>query len=588
MLTRSMASSGSDLAELDEVASAIDGACRSGGHFEIQQALEQALPSIYPGAMQDPSASEAARAAATAFGYKMREVVDGHRRRLNVEPTMRDSHGQDVPPLLDKVPEAIVELWAGLADRVTEPAGRARLEHLLFAARHGNARDHAQRGARAYLDAASQLSGSLDEVDDLAYALRLSRAVADADWANEVMSRMAAAAEQELDRSADAPGITLGLLGRLVDEPDPPGTIDTLLDRSYETYRSVFIRDEVLALKERRADDAGRERIVESRVQLWLDAAAATDGIVRSKHTQTALELAEASGRSDLIQRAAAALQAIPKDELGLVSHSVSMALGQATFEKMLQPLTQPTSWQDTLTAFGRYGPVTGSIERNREAVVDLIRAAPVANLLPRTLLGGDGLPLYTAATDDEKFEVVLSEQEVQAIQTWGPLQAEALTRLVVRFGVPDQQELSEFFARRPHVTQEVAEAIARCFHRFWTGDYEGCTFTVIPRVEAVARAVVVATGVGVYRLQREQRPGQYPGLGVLLDALRKGGMDESWYRFLFTLCVNPAGWNIRNELSHGFINDVGPAVAAVLLHAITFITSLSVESPGVATAESG
>jgi hypothetical protein len=132
--------------------------------------------------------------------------------------------------------------------------------------------------------------------------------------------------------------------------------------------------------------------------------------------------------------------------------------------------------------------------------------------------------------------------------------------------GLPSLDELSAFIATSDIVDRPLAAALARSLHRWWAGDYEGAAFTAIPRIEALARELLLAADAAVYRLQRQQTPGQYAGLGYLLDMLRTGGLDESWYRYFRTVLFSPAGWNIRNELSHGFLDNVDFVVAALIL----------------------
>src|SRR5207249_3257474 len=71
-----------------------------------------------------------------------------------------------------------------------------------------------------------------------------------------------------------------------------------------------------------------------------------------------------------------------------------------------------------------------------------------------------------------------------------------------------------------------------------------------------------------LYRLQRQTTPGQYPGLGALLGMLEaERHLDDTWFRYLHTVLTNPAGWNIRNEMSHGFLEGIDARHSALLLN---------------------
>jgi hypothetical protein len=53
--------------------------------------------------------------------------------------------------------------------------------------------------------------------------------------------------------------------------------------------------------------------------------------------------------------------------------------------------------------------------------------------------------------------------------------------------------------------------------------------------------------------------------LGALLAEL-KPWLDPSWHRFLWTFLVSPFGPNYRNELLHGYVEDVNRVASALTL----------------------
>jgi hypothetical protein len=295
-------------------------------------------------------------------------------------------------------------------------------------------------------------------------------------------------------------------------------------------------------------------------------------------HLKKALERATAFGRPDLIERAAAALQSVSKAKLGLMSISASTTLSDEEVEDLIAPITERSDWKESLLAFVVvYGPATGDVTRNREQAAEQAAQFVLATLFPKELIGSDGLPRFKPQTDEDRAEMALADQESYQLQTWSRLLAHALVGVARKHGTPSEEEVAEFFVTRPLIDGQLAAALARVLVRFWTGDYEGAAFTAAPRVENPARELVIAVDAGVYRLQRENRPGQYPGLGSLLVILRDRGLDESWYRMVHTVCSNPAGgWNIRNEIGHGFVDNVQAPVAAVLIQALLYLSLLS------------
>ena len=140
------------------------------------------------------------------------------------------------------------------------------------------------------------------------------------------------------------------------------------------------------------------------------------------------------------------------------------------------------------------------------------------------------------------------------------------LDRIWEKWGPLSLDQLSEFFGEGSHVRPEVAGALARDFKRYFDGDHEGAAHTASAHVETLVRDIVLAIPLPIYRVQRQRDPGQYPGLGTLLSALRADGLDESWGRFLEGYLAKPIGSNVRNELLHGFEVDPGRSTATLVL----------------------
>ena len=66
----------------------------------------------------------------------------------------------------------------------------------------------------------------------------------------------------------------------------------------------------------------------------------------------------------------------------------------------------------------------------------------------------------------------------------------------------------------------------------------------------------------------------------VMLRALTDLGFDEDWAYFLKTLLLEPPGQNLRNNLAHGSLPDVGPSFAALALRAAALVIVLAPPQP--------
>jgi hypothetical protein len=201
-------------------------------------------------------------------------------------------------------------------------------------------------------------------------------------------------------------------------------------------------------------------------------------------HLQKAIEHARSSGDRSLVEQTTAKLQTMRLEDLGLKSFSIESSIPAGQLEKTLRPITDATDWRVALSHFAQLGPITGNLDYNRRLAEELAAQFPVSHLFPRTLLGGDGLPRFTATTESEKAEYHLARHEMQRLELNATLVLEALVHITHKHAIPPLYDLTEYFAKNPIISPELAAAIGRAFLRFWAGDAEGSVFTITPRIE--------------------------------------------------------------------------------------------------------
>lgn len=566
--------------QLAPLASWIDEAAQAETSFAAHRSLTSRIPIAEQRGTLDEEDSQATarKATAWAFAYHVQVVENSGKWRTQIIPYLEYPDDSSMPPRIVDVPNSGVAVWSRLSEMVSSNFGKARLHHLLFERKHGNVRDHAIQAAQSYFQAVKDWTEWLDKEEALNIALRLARAVGERELASQIMADMLKLVGQALSSEEEVPGVALRVLRPLVDESSPPPALTSTIDIALQTYDSPFIRDELLSLALRRPVTVKeRDALHVQRVQIWLDAAAGETGLRRAGHLKTALQRAQETGKSDLIERAAAALQKIREEDLGLVSFTSSGAISREQFQEMMAPVVNAADWREALVQFAfAYGPAVGTVERTRKAAEEYARVSIIESLATTEIFGSDGLPRFSPQTDAEKNEMRLARQEAFALQTSAPLLAHLLHKVAEAHGIPSEADLTEFFSQGPLASHELASSISRCFIRFWTGDPEGATFTIAPKIETLARNLVLSLDAGVYRLQRQEKPGQYPGLASLLSTLRERGLDESWYRNILTICGNPAGgWNLRNELAHGFVENSGSPGAAILFQCVMYLWTL-------------
>lgn len=512
-----------------------------------------------------------------AFSYKVKVRREGKTSRLEIIP-FGNFNEVDFPPLPKKLSSDFYEQWTRLAAGVRSDFCKARLYHLLFFVKYGNSLENAKRAAWSYLGSSKNFGCSLDGAKNLYFALKLARSVKESSIMESCAKLFVDAAKFSLESENPKPGITLRYLRPLVEENFHIDEARNLLTRSLEVYPAPHIQDEIIDLLISISNkDEEKEIFRRKRVDIWIDAANEADGILRSHYFARALEEAEKAGLRDLVDRAAALLQKINKDNLGLKTISSSVSYDEYEIENFLKPVVLAPSWREALDIYWMYyGPATGDINANKELVAEIAKNSVLASTIPTQILGEDGLPRFFPRSEEDKYLIQLTQCESLRLQIFSPLLDLALRKIGEVYGVPTEDELSSFLSQKPSLHEDEAELIARSFIRYWTGDFEGAAFVVVPMIERVARNLLVSIDAGIYRLQKEGKPGQYPGLGSLLQSLRERGMDESWYRCVLTSCCNPVGgWNLRNDLSHGFLLGLPSPAVAVLFQIILYMSNL-------------
>lgn len=500
---------------------------------------------------------------------------------------MMELDGRRYPPELHEVTDEVASLWQVASDRIAAPLPRARLNDLCFEGGWGNRGERVRAAASSYLDAADALrSYSGDELDvpvaafaqlrSMARALALARTIADEELAQRARAAIVVAAEQSLDQAAPAPGVMLGLIELLLDRGGSFEDFDRFLESAKTRLADDhFNLSEAIKLQLRRLglDDAKRTSLQRQLVVNQIQQADAGEGIVRVHYLEAAARLARDFGQSDLREHVTAELQKIGIDDLGLTEHRVEVQIPREEVERYMASFTEQTSWEDALLLMLAHGPPSGFTSANRQQAEELARAAPILAVVPHVEVGGDGLPRFTASTEEEKRMQRLVRYEMQRAQFGAVFLPEAFDRIWQKWGPLSAEELAAFLGSGEHVAVELAAALARDFLRFFNGDHEGASYATAAHVEALVRSIVLAIPLPIYRVQRQREPGRYPGLGLLLRELQANGLDESWARFLQGFLSEPMGLNFRNELLHGFEADPSVTNSALLLVCVLFLT---------------
>ncbi|SEP53810.1 DUF4209 domain-containing protein [Amycolatopsis saalfeldensis] len=510
-------------------------------------------------------------AIAVAFDYRLQERVEG-----NSNPVFHAAH---LTPITE-LPTSVTDLWAEVVDAAASSLVRARLHDLLFALGRQPKPEHAEQACRAYLELGAGSWSSLYRGRALARALDIARQMNRNDLADDVVKQITANARESLACAEWQPGVSLRLIGRLVEEKNPTPGVDDLLAAARARYAGDPYTEVDTAMLQRRlakGDKDALERIDREIVGIWTKAAEASAGLQKLGYLTKAVDYARDHGQTDLLAAATTALQAIGIEDLEMQTFSVPVEMSGEEIGNWIGYFTQGADWRVCLARFsgGEQGtPPTGRIDENRAQVETLKKDAPLYSMIPYSKIGGDGLPRWEPQSEDDQEEQRLSDVEMFRMQMCAPLFAKALHEIGVVHH-PIREEVEEFFAERTYLPPEMPRVLADALTRYWRQDYEACTYVLAPKIETMLRTLARAIDEPVYQTQRKNTPGKYVGLGTLLSTLGKHGLDESWDSYLSTLLAGPTGWNLRNELAHGFVDQVSAPMAALLVQAALYVASL-------------
>jgi len=487
-------------------------------------------------------------------------------------------NGRDLPRPCSELPKEVAALWASTASRLSSPAPRARLHHLLYECQYGNKREHAQKGAEAYLELGAGSWDLLGRVRCLCWALKLFAQVKDL-GVKRVTPLLVALVDEGLNCEPPNAGAALDSLEALLEDGGDDLNLPELFHHSKERFSSNYIvLQKIINLQEKmpEGDPEVISRLRREGIEAMIADATGKPGGARMGLLSNAAKLATKYHFGDLVTRATTMMQQVPGEELGLTTSQVVGSVPGEVIEGVIRSIVNRDSFADVLRAAVTAGSPTGDLDNNRRAMKTFAEQAPFASSTARAQVREDGLPLYTPTSEEEVVDQQLARIEILRLQAWGEIIVLVLESSLARFS-PSQDEITDILQELPHVSAPVAHSLARAILDFGSGLYEEAATVAMPRIESLVRELCEATERLEFRVQRDQKdrpsiPGQYPQLGALLPKL-KDKIDPSWYRFFQTFLVSPSGLNFRNELLHGNVDEVTRSYSALTILGSLYLT---------------
>lgn len=472
-----------------------------------------------------------------------------------------------------KIDDSVLIFWAAVATSTTFAPLRARLHHLLFLAKHGDVGAQARNAIEAYLEIARGSWSRLKRVRALEWALYLSKLIHQTSKTNEAVRALLALSDESLIQIQPEPGVALTALKILALHDPSISELPTLLERARNTYTDPFLTLDTVKIQQSlfKSDPERIKTLDREVVESYRAKASTSEGILKLTFLTDAAKYAQAHGLSDLYDKTVLEMQGLGFESLGLTKiqseitiEGAELAALRMEMDKFVATIVEQPTLLQALSTLVQLSPPTGEVTRNMKTVEEIAQATPISALIPKTHIRPDGLASFTASTEDEKLDEALSE--VEAMSMYGPFQVHtrALFEILGRFE-PTIEELADLLIKEPHVSAATARTLAKALLHFQDGDYESAATNVAPKIETMGRALLAALGVPTYRVQQGQRRAGIQQLSPLLSDL-KPWLDPSWHRFLQTFLVGKFAGNYRNDLLHGYLDEVHAVPSSFVL----------------------
>ena len=507
-----------------------------------------------------------------AFQYMFVAGSNSDRGRYGpFAPILEMADGRVYPPPLSTLDDESMSLWDGVLKKSQNSLVCSRLADLLWVRSWGERPDlYARQAIDSYLQLAVTERIEFEQVNSLVRALELAKEINDVDKKKAVVDATITAASQELNSSADRPGISLTLIESLMSLPkgEIPNDVDGLLDLASQVYKeNTWILENVFELKTKRVNAEKQKELRKLQINKWIEEAEkeSSAGIKRMADLEHALELARNYGFEDIADSIRQKIQSIPEEDLGLKTVSTSVNLPQEEVEKFIDAFVIEAGWKESFIRFGIYGPPSGNYETNVATVEEESQKYPLQFLIARSIYQENNALVRIGKDQEENKAIAVVNHETMSTRIFGRFAPEILQRIINKHGVPPIDELTGFFSTQL-IPSDIAENIARSIDWYCKGEYDIAAHLLVPRLESIFRIIAREMGLVIIQEPRGNKAGGVVQLGNLLHNMQQR-MDESWRRYFYNVLANPIGVNLRNRICHGLLPKATQDDASLLIH---------------------
>jgi hypothetical protein len=497
-------------------------------------------------------------------------------RRANVGgpyASMIESDQGTFPPRPPEVVEEVKKIWASARDEVNDPIVTSRISDLFYVSEGKAAYQDGIRACEDLLKLAANESrwSGMERAVSLARSVEIATELRQASLLSRLSDLIEPLVKELVQEKHPGPPMTVLSAGLSLPKNLRPVNLDTLMERVAEEFSSSHVSESAILLASQAASSADRRDELRRRaLQIREDEARDAEGLAKVFALQKAIELAHRFGFTNEMRDLLREQQELPRESLQFEQFETGVDLPSDEIRDHVDHVvgSGATDIFDALRRLGSLGPFGGSNADIDREVDQQRKDFPLVDLFGHQIFHPEtSAPTFIADQEEAKKLAARARHRNLTLNFYGGvLVAPMLDEALKVHGRPEPPELVEFFSTRA-IGVGRAQRLARALELFWDRDFDSSAHVITPRIEAILRAIARENGALIVRPAGEGRFGGVVSLNTVLSKLAALHGEEPWLDYLIALLCDPLSKNLRNEIAHGLIAEIGGVDAALLIH---------------------
>ena len=497
--------------------------------------------------------------------------------------TREDGAAVSRPELGDLDGEALTQ-WSERSQMVTNAFLRARYADILWDLAHiiDPARNRDFKSGQVAVDAYIEQASDLDQPPDIHAAMALERAFQIAAGLNDA-TRIDLVADRLLVLASRAPLEAIGIwsmpshcfLGNRKISNSRHDQLTAELERrlaeaaqAVNGYACGIAADLLSKRYPRDSERMTRVRVLRTLANTYEKQAVGADAGVAIHWLSSIVELLESEGVTEDAERLRLIIEQRGPEALAEMKKvSVETSIDPQDLDESIQRIIAVD--HPFLALFRLARNFSPRCESLRMQVKEHEEKFIFYSLIPRTVIGHDGLPKATIGSSETDLEGRMVEEAMYSFLLVPGFFHLGYVKTKERFDFRPS-DLMKVISASYLCSPEISERLAEGVEAYDARDYTKAISVLIPQIEAMLRELLKILGVPIRKGNR--RPGRFSELknmnDVLCDRRVEDTLEEDLLFFLRIVFIDKRGWNLRNEFAHGALpaNAFNQSTASVVM----------------------